>query len=282
MKKAIDMKNIGIYAIAVCFMLPACSPLEDRNELTGSITADQLNISAIPEIRDGVNSNYVILNSDGNPCLSSWDYGSGTLVGTRGRVQLLLTGDNDIIYTGLNPDGSKITKTLVVHVDRTYDVAPEWAIFCGSGAKTWKWDDQAPSVWGNGGYLSNVEPGWWTVQAGDMEEQTPGEGASASMTFSLKGASLTKNKSDGSSESGTFSFDMSSTTMNAGGDALWAIGKLNTSRVTVLSGKQPNADNAPVYNYDILKLTDTEMALGWPEPGAGAWGTAWYWIFRAE
>jgi hypothetical protein len=261
-------------------MLPACSPLEDRNELTGSITADQLNISAVPEIRDGVNSNYVILNSDGNPCLSSWDYGSGTLIGTGGRVQLLLTGDNDIIYTGLNPDGSKITKTLVVHVDRTYDVPQEWAFFCGSGEKTWKWDDQAPSVWGNGGYLSNVGPGWWTVQVGDMEGQTPGEGAGASMTFSLKGASLTKNKSDGSSESGSFSFDMSSTTMNAGGDALWAIGKLNTSRVTVLSGR--NGDGVLVYNYDILKLTDTEMALGWPEPGATAWGTAWYWIFRAE
>jgi hypothetical protein len=263
-------------------MCAACAPIEEREELTGSITADQLKISAIPEIRDGVNSNYVILNSDGNPCLSSWDYGSGTLIGTGGRVQLLLTGDNDIIYTGLNPDGTKITKTLTVHIDRTYDVAPEWALFCGSGEKVWKWDDQAPAVWGNGGYLSNVAPGWWTVPVADMEGQTPGEGAAASMTFSLKGASLTKNKSDGSKESGTFSFDMTKTTMNAGGDAVWAIGKLSTARVTVLSGKQPNAGNDPVYSYDILKLTDSELALSFPEPGAGAWGTAWYWLFRAQ
>lgn len=276
------MRNIALYAMAVSLACLSCAPIEDRNELKGSITADQLKISAIPEIRDGVNSNYVILNSDGNPCLSSWDYGSGTLIGTGGRVQLLLTGDNEIIYTGLNPDGTTITKTLVVHVDRAYDVAPEWGLFCGSGEKVWKWDNQADAVWGNGGYLSNVTPGWWTVPIGDMEGQTPGEGAGASMTFSLKGASLTKNKSDGSSEKGTFSFDMSQTTLNAGGDALWGIGKLNTSRVTVLSGKQPNADNAPVYSYDILKLTDSELALGFPEPGAGAWGTAWYWLFRAE
>jgi hypothetical protein len=260
----------------------ACAPVEDREELKGSITADQLKISAIPEIRDGVNSNYVILNSDGNPCLSSWDYGSGTLIGTGGRVQLLLTGDNEIIYTGLNPDGTKITKTLVVHVDRTYDVAPEWGIFCGSGEKVWTWDDQAPAVWGNGGYLSNVAPGWWTVAVADMEEQTSGEGANAHMTFSLKGAALTKNKSDGSTEKGTFSFDMTKTTMNAGNDGLWGIGKLTTTRVTVLSGKQPNGGNAPVYSYDILQLTDNEMVLGWPEPGAGAWGTAWYWLFRAK
>ncbi|MDR1645850.1 MAG: hypothetical protein LBS05_08535 [Tannerellaceae bacterium] len=276
------MKNICICAIAALLIGSACAPIEDREEMKGGITADQLNISAIPEIRDGVNSNYVILNSDGNPCLSSWDYGSGTLLGTGGRVQLLLTGDNDIIYIGLNPDGTKITKTLTVHVDRTYDVAPEWALLCGSGEKVWKWDDQAPAVWGNGGYLGNVAPGWWTVSIGDMEEQTPGEGAGASMTFALKGASLTKNKSDGSTESGSFSFDMSKTTLNAGGDALWGIGKLTTTRVTVLSGKQPNADNAPVNSYDILKLTNEELALGFPEPGAGAGGTAWYWLFRAE
>jgi hypothetical protein len=276
------MKNIALYAIAASLIWTACNPIEEREELKGSITADQLKISAVPEIRDGVNSNYVILNSDGNPCLSSWDYGSGTLIGTGGRVQLLLTGDNEIVYTGLNPDGSKITKTLVVHVDRTYDVAPEWAIFCGSGEKVWKWDDRASAVWGNGGYLSDVAPGWWTVPADGMEEQTPGEGAGASMTFSLKGASLTKHKSDGSKETGTFAFDMSKTTLNAGGDGLWGIGKLNTTRVTVLSGKQPNGGNAPVYSYDILKLTDNELVLGFPEPGAGAWGTAWYWLFKAE
>jgi hypothetical protein len=276
-----SMKNTGLYVIAATFCL-ACTPIEERDTLTGSITADQLNISATPEVRDGVNSNYVILNSDGNPCLSSWDYGSGTLIGTGGRVKLLLTGDNDIIYTGLNPDGTKITQTLTVHIDRTYDVEPEWAIFCGSGEKVWKWDDRAPAAWGNGGYLSNVAPGWWTVAAGGMEEQTPGEGAGASMTFALKGASLIKNKSDGTTETGAFAFDMTRTTLNAGGDALWGIGKLNTTRVSVLSGKQPNGGNAPVYSYDILKLTDSEMVLGWPEPGAGAWGTAWYWLFRAD
>jgi hypothetical protein len=275
------MKNLFLYAIAAALLM-ACDPIENRQELSGGITADQLKISAIPEIRDGVNSNYVILNSDGNPCLSSWDYGSGTLLGTGGRVQLLLEGDNDIVYTGLNPDGTKITKTLTVHVDRAYDVAPEWGIFCGSGEKVWKWDDQASAVWGNGGYLANTAPGWWTVAVDGMEEQTPGEGAAASMTFSLKGAALIKNKSNGSTEQGTFSFDMSQTTMNAGGDALWAIGKLTTSRVTVLSGKQPNGDNAPVYSYDILKLNENELVLGFPEPGAGAWGTAWYWLFRAQ
>ena len=276
------MKKVCIYIMAVASVAFAgCDPIEDRQSMTGGITADQLNISATPEIRDGVNSNYVLLQSDGNATLSSWDYGSGTLVGTQGTVQLLLTGDNEIIFTGLNADGTKITKTITVRVDRLYDVADEWGYLCGSGEKVWTWDTQASSVWGNGGYLGNSSPGWWTVQVGDMNGQAAGEGAGAEMVFKLKGAALVKNRNNSTSEQGTFTFDMSKTTLDDGGN-VWAIGKLNTRNVTVLAGKQPNNGDAPVYEYDILKLTDEEMALSFPEPGAGAWGTAWFWMFRAK
>ena len=237
-------------------------------------------VSVTAEMRNGKRSNYILLKSDGLDALSSFDYGLGTYVGTNGRVQVVSRGDNKVSFTALNADGTKLTKDFTVNVEELYDVAPEWEMFCGNGSKVWTWDSQAEAVWGNGGYLGNTAPGWWTVKAADMNGQTPGEGVGATMTFSVVGSSLVKAKTAGGKEQGAFSFDMSKKTMADGN--VWAIGKLSTKGVSVLSGKQPNHGNAPVTEYDILKLTATEMVLAWPEPGEGAWGTAWFWLFRAQ
>jgi hypothetical protein len=250
--------------------------------VAGGITESQLNISAIPEIRDGVNSNYIQLNSDGNACLSSWNYGFGTLVATKGTVKVMAKGPNTIVYTGLNADGTMITKSITVQVDALYDVEPEWALFCGdSGLKDWVWDNTVAGPWGNGGYKGNNAPGWWVVSINDINGQAPGEGAGASMTFSLIGAKIIKNYNDGTTAEGSFTFDMSKITYDDGG-AVWAKGKLNTKNVTVLCGKSPNEGNAPVYSYDILKLTPNNLVLSYPEPGAGSWGTAWFWVFMKK
>lgn len=269
--------------VAVATIFTSCDPIENRQEMKGATTIDKINsiVSVTAEIRDGKRSNYLLLNAEGLDALCAFDYGVGTYVGTKARVQVVVPGDNVVKFTALNADGTKLSKDFTVNVEECFDVAAEWSIFCGSGEKVWGWDTQASSVWGNGGYLSNVAPGWWAVPIGDMEGQTPGEGAAATMTFSVKGSSLTKNKSDGSKQQGIFSFDMSKKTAGADGGP-WGIGKLTTSAVTVLSGKQSNGGGAPIYSYDILKLNEQELVLAWPEPGAGAWGTAWYWMFRAK
>ena len=275
-------KSILLSILAVSVLLASCEPIEHRDVLQGGITESQLNISAIPEIRDGVNSNYIQLNSDGNACLSSWNYGFGTLVGTKGTVKVMAKGPNNIVYSGLNADGTMITKTITVQVDALYDVEPEWALFCGdSGLKDWVWDNTVAGPWGNGGYKGNSAPGWWVVSINDINGQAPGEGAGASMTFSLIGAKIIKNYNDGTTAEGSFTFDMSKITYDDGG-AVWAKGKLNTKNVTVLCGKSPNESNAPVYSYDILKLTENNLVLSYPEPGAGSWGTAWFWVFMKK
>ena len=275
-------KSILFSILAVSVLLASCEPIEHRDVLQGGITESQLNISAIPEIRDGVNSNYIQLNSDGNACLSSWNYGFGTLVATKGTVKVMAKGPNTIVYTGLNADGTMITKSITVQVDALYDVEPEWALFCGdSGLKDWVWDNTVAGPWGNGGYKGNNAPGWWVVSINDINGQAPGEGAGASMTFSLIGAKLIKNYNDGTTAEGSFTFDMSKITYDDGG-AVWAKGKLNTKNVTVLCGKSPNESNAPVYSYDILKLTENNLVLSYPEPGAGSWGTAWFWVFMKK
>lgn len=276
-------KKLLYSVVGLALFITACEPAEDRDVLSGAVTADQINISATPQVVDGKNSNYIELNSDGNPVLSSWDYGSGVTTGTKTVVQVVLKGENQIKFTGRNHDGSLIEKTLTVQVDTLINVPAEWGYFCGSGEKTWVWDDtQADeAVWGNGGYKGNTSPGWWRVALNDIDEQAKGEGRGAQMTFAISGSKLTITKSDGSSQSGSFTFDMNAKTMDDGG-AVWGKGKLNTKVVSVLCGIAPNEGGGRVYEYDILNLDDEKMALARPEPGAGSWGTAWFWMFRAK
>ena len=278
------MKKSIILAISAVFvLLSACQPVEIRQELKGGITESQLNISAVPQIRDGKNSNYIDLNSDGNACLSSWDFGVGLFVGTKGTVKVMMKGPNDIIFTGLNADGTMISKTLTVQVDELYDVEPEWALFCGpTGEKNWVWDNTVAGPWGNGGYKGNTGPGWWVVSINDLDGQAPGEGAGASMTFTIAGSRLIKNYNDGTSQQGSFTFDMSKITLDDGGN-VWAKGVLNTKNVTVLCGISPNDDGENVYSYDILKLTDEQMVLSHKDNDtAASWGEAWFWVFKKQ
>jgi hypothetical protein len=279
------MNKILLYSmLAAIMMMVACDPIEDRDVMSGAITANDLQISATPVLVNGKKSNSIMLNSDGVGCLSSWNYGNGITTSTKTTVQLVLKGANDIVFTGLNHDGTTITKTLTVQIDTLINVPAEWGILCGSGTKSWVWDDsQTDGVWGNGGYKGNTSPGWWKVVLADVDGQTKGEGIGAEMVFSVHGSSLTKKKADGTSVVGSFTFDMSAITKDDGG-AVWAKGKLVTKNVTVLSGKQPNSasKNDPIYEYDILKLDKEKMVLAWPEPGAGSWGTAWFWMFKAK
>ncbi len=261
-------------------ILSGCEPIEDRMDLGGAITADQLDISATPLIVNGKKSNKVIVNNK-SAVTSSWDYGIGVTQRKSDTVLMVTTGESEIIFTGLNPDGSKISKTVKVNVDElTFPVPPEWGFLTNGSTRTWKWDETKPAVWGNGGYLGNLGPAWWTLKEADIHGQAANEGVGAKMTLSLRGAKLTKVKSNGTTEVGTFSFDMTKKLTMENGDQ-WSIGKLTTKGVTVLCGKSPNEGNAPVYSYDIIVINDNELVLAYPEPGAGPWGTAWFWAFRS-
>ncbi|MDH6356600.1 hypothetical protein [Parabacteroides sp. PF5-9] len=261
--------------------LVACDPIEDRQSMGGAITADQLNISATPVVVDGKNSNKIILENN-SPVLSLWDYGLGTTNKAYDEVLLVLTGENKISFTGLNADGSKITKELTVNVDElSFEVPKEWGLFCGDGSKTWTWDADEEKIWGNGSYLNNTSAGWWGRSINDISEETATEGAGAKMIFSTAGSTLTKVLSNGTTIPGTFSFDMSKKTKGDSGD-VWAEGKLYTKNVTVLHGISTNEGKIPVYEYDILKLTDTHMVVSYAAAGAGSGSEAWFWMFKVE
>ncbi len=278
------MKKSIIYSLILMLAaFYACDPIELRDSNDAPITADELEVSATAVVVNGVNSNKVVLKNS-SPVLSEWNYGIGTTLKSEDTVTLVVVGTTNIQFTGLNPDGSYISKELPVVVDElVYPVAPEWGYLCGSGEKTWVWDDtDGQAVWGNGGYLGCSAPCWWTVAKADMDGQDPNFGGNGEMIFSLNGATLTKSNADGSyTEAGTFSFNMDKTTDDGNG-GIWAKGKLNTKNVTVLAGFQPNGGGADVNEYDILQLDDDKMYLAWPEPGAGSWGTAWFWLFKQK
>lgn len=273
-------KKIIFFIGVIAVVMFSCEPAENRDVMSGAITADQLNISATPQKIGGKNSNYVDLNSDGVGSLTSWNYGNGVTTSTKTTVQLVLKGANEIVFTGLNGDGTFITKKLTVQIDTLVNVPEEWGLLCGSGQKSWVWDNTLSAVWGNGGYKGCAAPCWWTVPIGDVDGQAAGEGAGAEMIFSVKGSSLTKKLTNGTSVAGSFSFDMTAKTIEGGAE--WAKGKLKLKNVTVLCGKSPNESGKPVYEYDILTLNQSKMALSYPEPGAGSWGTAWFWMFKAK
>lgn len=275
------MKKSWIYMVlGIAAVFAACDPIENRESMGEPLTADQLNISAAPVVKEGVNSNYIELNSDGNACLSSWDYGFGTLNGTKGTVKVMTTGPNDIIYTGLNPDGSKITKTLTVQVDRLFDVDPEWEMLCGTGEKEWVWDTTTREdgrFWGNGGRNSDVECTWWGRGAADIGEEASyaGWGADAYMKFSIKGAAFMKSSADGSKkETGSFSF-----TMNSDPSA-WSKGEITFKGTSILLGISQNDGQKPVNSFHIIHLDNERMVLGYDTESSD--GETWFWMFRAK
>lgn len=276
------MNKLMIYILLFAVTLVSCDPIENRESIGNPITAEQLNVTATPVVVDGKNSNKIILENH-SPVLSLWDYGLGTSNRAYEEVLLVLTGENKIMFTGLNPDGSKITKELTVNVDAlSFEVPKEWALFCGDGIKLWEWDDtqeagdNGPVVWGNGAYKSDSAPAWWKVGLNEIDGHASKEGVGASLTFSTSGAKLIINKSDGTTETGAFSFDMTKIIKNDKGEN-WAIGKFYTKNVNVLCG---SVGGEEVFEYDILYLDENKLVLCYQVPNEP--GTGYYWMFKAK
>lgn len=273
------MKKNFIYLLWVLGgILASCEPIENRDSIGNSITAEQLNISATSLIVDGKRSNKIVLENH-SPVLSFWDYGTGNTRKQSDSILMVIPGDHEIVFTGYNPDGSAITKTLNVTVDElTFDVPPQYGLLCGTGTKTWMWRTTS-STFGNGGYLSDKGPAWWALTVKDLSSVAPeGEMIGSSFTLTLSGSKMVKDKSDGTSIEGKFELDLTQKLNQAGSTSLWSMGKLKTT-VSVPCGILPNHGKREVMEYDIVQLEENKLVLACPEPGAGAWGTCWFWVF---
>ena len=279
MKKTI---LFSLFALALAFY--ACEPIVNRDSIGSPITAADLKVTATPIVVNGKNGNMVILENH-SPVVSAWNCGGATSSKAYDTVMVVKTGAVPVTFTGLNPDGTIITKTFSIQIDALTTLPQQFKDLFGEvavGSKTFVWDETAGAVWGNGGYLGNTSPGWWTNDKAAMDGQDADYGSNGYMVFTLAGMTLKISNAAGTkTQTGTAALDIAAKKLDGNG-AVWASAKITTANVTVLKGVAPNGGNAPVYSYDVLTLNSTKLVLAWPEPGAGAWGTAWFWMFRKQ
>ncbi len=258
----------------------SCDPIEESEEMDEAITADDLDLTVTQLQVDGVNSNEFVVENN-STILSHWYYGVGTSTSAYDTIQFVVGGSQTIVFTGRNADGTEITKNIEVQIDTVVNVDAAWGYFCGEGSRTWTWNTTVTYCWGNGTYASDTIATWWGYDYANVYNESEYEGEGATMVFSTDGATLTKNFTDGTSESGTFSFDMDDITYySSDEDEAWSIGTLSTSGVTVLCGLSPNEDNIDINAYDIISLDDDNMILGY-ENTTSEYNEGWFWVFSA-
>lgn len=267
--------NYILYAFAFFLVtLSACQPLDNREEMTGNISVEDIQATVRVEQINGKNVNKVFFECS-SPISCQWSNGVETHATSSGEMLMFLTGEQTVTLTGLCGDGSVVTKDFPVTVDELYyEVAPEYAMFCGSGEKTWTW--QETETMGNGSATSGG-PDWWTLNAEDMAEQCAGknldaDGKGAYMTFVLNGMKMIKTSADGKKTEGTFMFSMQETTEPVG------IGLLNLNGTNILCGHDFNDPGFAAWSeYTIISLSEDKMVLGVKEHAPNK--NYWYYVF---
>jgi len=271
------MNKSIIYAILIGLVLfTGCDPVENRDKMTGAITAEQLNISVTAQEVNGVKSNKLILENH-SPVLSHWNYGAG--ISSKAYDEVLVTSVGDIIvtFTGRNGDGSTITKDITVNVETIVYEVEGMDKFIGDGSKTWFFDafTENNHPYGIGG-VGDKSATWWGPEYGEFDE------SDASMTFALDGGAIfTKTLSNGTQQKGTFSFNMTKKV----GD--WSQGILSLKGATIPNGFSVNNKAGEAFEFYILELEDDQLVLanmsgnGVPDnPESGS--EANFWMFRPE
>lgn len=262
-------------------VLTSCDPMHQSSPGQDVVTAADLdNTASLTQIGS---SNAAIFKYTGKGTCQ-WTDGIQTLTSNNDTIFFFGKGAQEVTLTVSNQDGTTVSKKFdnVNVSSMDYYVAPQYSYLCGDGSKTWVWDDTASAVWGNGGYLENTAPGWWTVSITDIEGQatsktgvsSKGDGTNASMIFTLKGLKMTK--SDGTS--GTWNINMTDIKKTG-----WDQGSITFNSVYPPMGILVNVNNTPVYYYRILNLTNDKLTLCCPETSSvGDGGTAWFWCFKAK
>lgn len=110
------MKKIFGFILLAMVVLIACDPIEERDTLSGNVSADQLELIVAPVLADGLKSNeYTVENN--SSALSKWISAHTTIQSSYGTVVLEKAGENSINFIGLNGDGSYIERSFNVVVD---------------------------------------------------------------------------------------------------------------------------------------------------------------------
>lgn len=269
--------------IAMAMMLVACDPSHDNEGPQAGIQSDALTNQLQIEAKAPGNNNLTVYTT---PTRFIWvhDAATGDVIGTGTSVKIQIAPpqtEASFYVTTYNQDGTEAKSGNKSVAISEYTDLPEIynKIFGdGNGGFTttrWSWDVEASDgVWGNGGYLESTGPGWWVVQASDIDAQAAGKGLNDDglngwMELSLSGVNTSRGEKG--------SVKVTEDIVKAG----WDIATMTFSGTTPLMGIQPNA-GGPQYIYHVLQADGTHLRLCAPEPGAGDWGTAWFWNFKKQ
>jgi len=298
--------SYGVVALML-FLLASCKPIESNDGSLGSkLPASKLKMDVHATTKGG---NQIVMINNTPKTSGMWVTGIGTSTARKDTVLLPFLGKNKI-YFYATTDGGTVKDSTTITINKIdHPLSPTWTNLAGTGSKTWVWATDIPADWypgvsagmcyGNGGYLASNAAAWWKNGLSALQ----GWGvAKDSMTFDLNGGPnftlVTGNNqtlSDGSPKglpAGTyhsqFKFDMTKTLESANppsatGGQTWSVGTLTLSGdANVSLGYQPNFNAEPIHTYDILYLDKNVMVLGAPEPGVGAWGVGWFWVFKRK
>lgn len=274
------MKNI-FFALPLAALLVSCDPAIDEIEPShNNITTQQLTEAVICTQKTKGNNNMVFSTKDPVRAIRVYDASNGLELAAGLQASYRDFGPArtlEYYVETYNADGT-VTKSdnLTVDIDNFTDIPQIYDDIFGEGyaSKKLVWNADAPDgVWGNGGYMGNVMPGWWKVYINDITQQAtekglPDDGADGWMIL----APSTLEKKSGA----VGKVFITDKVLKEG----WDIGQIDFEGVFPLMGINVNNGNTPFYQYSILKASDGEFNICAPEPGAGEWGTAWFWCFK--
>lgn len=242
-------KIAKLFGLLIIGSLVSCDPIEDRQEITGQLSAEDIDISVT------VDGNNITMENRTPGILPYWDYGTG--FSNKQKVTILqpFAGDHVIKFTayGVGYEGVSVERTVhVENNDNEYFNSPEsWNLLTDNGkGKTWVWNLDRKNPFGNGSeMMKDVE--WWGPGVEAMKEDGS---AYDELYFDLQGAAnyvLTHKKADGTVLSqekaffSTFPTTYSNQTFN---------------QVEIIGSKISKASENNL-TYDIVTLNAEELVL---------------------
>ena len=275
------MKKI-LYSAPLLALLVACDPACQEFDMDATLTAEQLTSALTIVPRNAGNNNLTFVTSPAQ-YIKVYDAETDEMVasGTMPTFQVVPPAREVSFYvTTVGQDGSIVKSSAKsLQVSEFTDLPAIYNDLFGDGAggftaHTWVWND-AVKCWGNGGYLEHTAPNWWTndINQTDQEAIKRGllqDGKDGWMKLGLSGVEMSRGDKG--------SIKVNENKVKPG----WDIGQMNFKGTYPLIGIQPNGGNAPQYEYHILQADGTNLTLCAPEPGAGDWGTAWFWVFKKK